>query len=61
MAFPLKKPGLPAGGNMLALVPGAMAMTDFEFGPAKENLANTGAESVDDQVMRFNISGTIGA
>jgi hypothetical protein len=61
MAFPPKKPGLPAVGNMLALVPGAVAMTDSESGPAKANLANTGAAAADDPVMRFNISGTIGA
>jgi len=61
MAFHPKKQGLPAVGNMLALVPGAAAMTDSESCPAKANLANTGAAAADDQVMRFNISGTIGA
>ena len=61
MAFPLKKPGLPAGGNMPAPVPGAVVMTDSESGPTKVNLANTGAAAADDQVMQFNISGTIGA
>jgi len=61
MAFPLKKPGLPAVGNMPAPVPGAVAMTDSESGPAKVNLVNTGAAAAEDQVMQFNISGTIGA
>ena len=32
-----------------------------ESGPPKANLANTGAAAADDPVMRFNISGTIGA
>jgi hypothetical protein len=36
-------------------------MIDSDSGPAKANLANTGAAAADDQVMRFNISGTIGA
>ena len=61
MAFPPKKPGLPAVGNMLAPVPGAVVMTDSESGPVKENLANTGAAAADDPVMEFSISGTIGA
>jgi len=61
MAFPPKKPGLPAVGNMPAPVPGAVARTDFESSPAKVNLANTGAAAAEDQVMQFNISGTIGA
>jgi len=46
---------------MLAPVPGAVAMTDFEPGQAKVNLANTGAAAADDPVMQFNILGTIGA
>jgi len=46
---------------MPALVPGVVAMTDFESGPAKVNLANTGAAAAEGQVMQFNISGTIGA
>jgi hypothetical protein len=46
---------------MPAPVPGAVAMTDFESGPTKVNLANTGAAAAGDQVMQFNISGTIGA
>ena len=61
MAFPPKKPGLPAVGNMPAPVPGAVARTDFESGPAKVNLANTGAAAAEDQVTQFNILGTIGA
>jgi len=61
MAFPPKKPGLPAVGNMPAPVPGAVARTDLESGPAKVNLANTGAGAADDPVMQFNILGTIGA
>jgi len=61
MAFPPKKQVLPAVGNMPALVHGAVAMTDSEFGPAKGKPASTGAAAADDQVMRFNISGTIGA
>lgn len=46
---------------MPAPVPGAVAMADSEFAPAKVNLVNTGAAAADDQVMQFNISGTIGA
>jgi hypothetical protein len=46
---------------MLAPVPGAAVMTDSESGPAKVNLANTGAAAAEDQVTQFNISGTIGA
>jgi hypothetical protein len=61
MVFPPKKLGLLAVGNMPAPVPGAVAMTGSEFGPAKVNLENTGAADVDDQVMQSNISGTIGA
>ena len=32
-----------------------------ESGPAKANLANTGAAVADDPVMQFNISGIFGA
>jgi len=45
---------------MPAPVPGAVAMTDSEFGRSKVNLENTGAAAADDQVMQFNISETTG-
>ena len=61
MVSPPKKQVLPAVGNMLAPVPGAVAMTDSGFGRSKVKPANTGAAAADDQVMQFNISGTIGA
>ena len=61
MAFSPKKQVLPVVGNMPAPVPGAVAMTDSESGPAKVNLENIGAAAADDPVMQFNILGTIGA